>query len=61
MPYKGDPAMTAARILHHLDVLAPIDLLVRSPKDVRERIKMGDDFIREIVERGKVIYAADHT
>lgn len=61
MPYKGDPAMTAVRILNHLDVLAPIDLLVRSSKEVRERIEIDDDFMREIVERGKVIYEADHT
>jgi predicted nucleotidyltransferase len=60
MPYKGDDAMTAIRILNHLNVLAPIDLLVRSPKEVRERIKIGDQFIREIVERGKVMYEAAH-
>lgn len=60
MPYKGDDAMTAVKILNHLDVLAPIDLLVRSPKEVRERIKMEDDFMEEIVERGKVMYEANH-
>lgn len=58
MPYKGDDAMTAVRVLNHLDVLAPIDLLVRSPEEVRERIEIGDRFMREIVERGKVLYEA---
>lgn len=60
MSYEGDSAMTAVQILNHLDVLAPIDLLVRSPKEIRHRIKIGDDFMREIVERGKVMYEADH-
>jgi predicted nucleotidyltransferase len=60
MPYKGDDAMTAVKILNHLDVLAPIDLLVRTAEEVRERIEMEDDFMQEIVERGKVMYEANH-
>lgn len=60
IPYQGDSAMMAVRILNHIDVLAPIDLLIRSPEEIRERIKIGDSFIREIIERGKVIYEATH-
>ena len=37
-----------------------MDLLVRSPEKVRERIEMGDTFIREILDQGKVLYEADH-
>ena len=33
----------------------PMDLLVRTPEIVRERIEMGDAFMREIVERGRVL------
>ncbi|MGH9838411.1 MAG: nucleotidyltransferase domain-containing protein [Blastocatellia bacterium] len=58
MPYDGDHAKAAIQILNRLDVLAPIDLLVRSPEEVHERIGIGDRFMREIVERGKVIYDA---
>jgi predicted nucleotidyltransferase len=61
MPYDGDHAKAAIRILNHLDVLAPIDLLVRSSEEVRERIRIGDRFMREIVERGKVMYEATHS
>jgi len=61
MPYKGDPAMTAARILQHLGVLAPIDMLVRTAEEIRERIEIEDDFMQEIVERGKVMYEANHS
>ncbi len=56
MPYDGDHAKAAVRILNHLSVFAPIDLLVRSPEEIRERIELGDRFMREITERGKVIY-----
>jgi predicted nucleotidyltransferase len=58
MPYDGDHAKAAIRILNHLNVLAPIDLLVRSPEEIRERINIGDRFMREIVERGIVMYEA---
>jgi predicted nucleotidyltransferase len=59
-PYDGNHAKEAIQILNHLDVLAPIDLLVRSPEEIRERIEIGDQFIREIVGRGKVLYEANH-
>ncbi len=38
----------------------PMDLLVRTPEKVRERIEMGDTFMREILEQGKILYEADH-
>jgi len=38
----------------------PMDLLVRTPEKVRERIEMGDSFMREILNQGKVLYEADH-
>lgn len=60
MPFEGGPPEQAIRILNRLNVLAPIDLLVRSPKQVEERLAMGDLFMREIVERGRVMYEASH-
>ena len=39
MPYRGRHTTQAIRILQHLDVLAPLDLLVRSPEEVRERLE----------------------
>ena len=34
----------------------PIDILVKTPEEVRRRLAMGDDFLREAVEHGKVLY-----
>jgi len=34
----------------------PLDLLVRTPAKLEERLAMGDQFIIEIVQRGKVLY-----
>jgi predicted nucleotidyltransferase len=38
----------------------PIDLIVRTPEKVRERLAMGDGFMKEIITEGKVLYEADH-
>jgi hypothetical protein len=38
----------------------PVDILVRSPEKVRQRLDMGDDFIRQILNNGKVLYEADN-
>lgn len=36
-----------------------MDLLVRTPEKIRERLSLGDPFIRSILEKGKVLYEAD--
>ena len=36
--------------------LLPLDILVKTPQEMEERLAMGDDFIREIVDRGRVVY-----
>jgi predicted nucleotidyltransferase len=33
-----------------------MDILVRTPREVRERIRLGDEFIQDITENGKVLY-----
>jgi predicted nucleotidyltransferase len=34
----------------------PLDVIVRTPRQVEERLALGDIFLREITKRGKVIY-----
>jgi predicted nucleotidyltransferase len=34
----------------------PLDLIVRTPKDLAWRLKEGDWFLREVMEQGKVLY-----
>jgi predicted nucleotidyltransferase len=34
----------------------PMDLIVRTPTRLHRRLAMGDAFLREIVEEGKVLY-----
>jgi len=58
-PYEGRSVDRSVEIRMKLRPRFPVDLLVRTPEKVRERIRMGDDFLREIVEEGKVLYEAD--
>jgi predicted nucleotidyltransferase len=34
----------------------PLDILVRTPENMRWRLEEGDSFLREVVSRGKVLY-----
>jgi hypothetical protein len=35
-----------------------MDLLVRTPKEIRQRLAWGDFFLKEITEKGTVLYDA---
>ena len=50
----------AVRIRLALDVPFPMDLLVRTPEFLAKRLALGDWFVREILERGVVLYDAAH-
>lgn len=63
MPFEGSPFRQAGIILHRVIQsvgVLPLDLLVRTPEQLHERLAIGDVFVREILERGKVLYEADH-
>ena len=47
----------AVRIQLALHAPFPMDLLVRTPNKLRRRIEEGNWFLREITEKGKVLYA----
>jgi len=61
MPLDGDPVDKSVEMRLKLRPRFPLDLLVRTPAKIRERLAIGDDFIRDILEKGKVLYeASDH-
>jgi len=57
--FEGRSVDKSVEIRMKLRPRFPLDLLVRTPEKVRQRIEMGDDFMREILEEGKVLYEAD--
>lgn len=36
-----------------------LDLIVKTPKSISSRIEMGDFFLKEILQKGKVLYEQD--
>ena len=63
MPFEGSPFRQAGTILNRVIQavgVLPLDLLVRTAEQLEERLAIGDGFVRDILERGKVLYEADH-
>jgi predicted nucleotidyltransferase len=50
----------AVRIELAFDPPFPLDLIVRTPHNVRWRLAEGESFLREVMTRGKVLYEKDH-
>ena len=50
----------SVRIRHAVPRNFPLDLLVRTPAEVSRRLRWGDCFLREVMEKGELLYEADH-
>jgi predicted nucleotidyltransferase len=50
------PVEQAVAIRSYLEYWQPMDLLVRTPQELERRLKLGDWFLREVVEQGIVLY-----
>jgi predicted nucleotidyltransferase len=60
-PFSGRGVDTSVAIQMKLRPGFPVDLLVRTPEKVRERIELGDTFLNEVLTEGRVLYNAnDH-
>jgi len=61
IPFKGRNPEKATEIWMATKPRFPIDIMVRKPAELKKRLKMGDFFLREITEKGKVLYEATGT
>ncbi len=59
-PFQGKSVEQSVAIRMKLRPHFPVDIIVRTPAKVRQRLEMGDGFMREILEEGKVLYEADN-
>jgi hypothetical protein len=55
-PLEGDAVAKSVEIQLKLRAPFPLELLVRTPEKVRERLEMGDGFMREILTKGNILY-----
>jgi uncharacterized protein len=61
LSFEGKPAHKAREILRGVNPTIPVDLLVRTPEQVKERVANNDWFIREILEKGRKLYESDNS
>jgi uncharacterized protein len=60
LPCEEKSSRKAVEILNAVNPPFPVDLLVRTPEQVRQRLAWNDFFLQEIMTRGKVLYEAAH-
>lgn len=60
MRFRGKNPEKASEIRRATRPKFPLDIMVRKPGELKKRLKMGDYFLRDVVEKGKVLYEADH-
>lgn len=58
MSFEGSPIRKSAEMRLSLSSKYPIDLLVRTPQQIKHRLELGDFFYQEILNTGKVLYEA---
>lgn len=56
--YKCTPVEKSVEMQLKVRASFPLELLVRTPEKMRERLAMGDIFMREVLSIGKVLYEA---
>jgi predicted nucleotidyltransferase len=58
MNYVGSGMRKALEILSRVRPRIPVDLVVRTPEEIRKRMQANDFFLAEILQRGRVLYEA---
>ncbi|MBU0501883.1 MAG: nucleotidyltransferase domain-containing protein [bacterium] len=43
-------------ISHNIEHSFPMDILIKTPAEVKKRLAMGDPFYKEILQKGEVVY-----
>jgi len=56
MPYRGSAPRQAAKISTAVRAPFALDLMVRSPQEIRRRMAMNDYFIHDVIEKGRVLH-----
>ena len=57
---KGEIETSLEIVKAFPDITFSMDILARSRSFIRKRKKIGDRFIQEITEKGKILYARDN-
>ena len=58
MKYVGSGLRKAVEILNRINPRVPVDLVVKTPEEIQQRIRENDFFLADILRRGRVLYEA---
>lgn len=61
LPFNGKPSRKALEIVSKIKPMIPLDLIVRTPEQVRERIANNDWLMHDVMKKGQTLYEANHT
>ena len=61
VPFEGRTAKQAVEIQGAVYAGFAMDLIPITPEKLKYRLEIEDFFLREVVEKGKVLYEADYT
>jgi len=53
---RVDRFVDVKRVIYDRKLKIPVSPLVLTPKELKERLKVGDDFVADIMKRGEVLY-----
>jgi uncharacterized protein len=56
MSFEGKPWKAAAAIRGRVRPRFPLDLVVRTPEQIRERLKRGDTYLQTLLREGVVLH-----
>lgn len=58
MRVEGNPLYKAIEILDRVAPPFAIDLLIRTPEELQRRLALNDFFLKDIVTKGRLLYAS---
>jgi len=51
-----DRSVEVRKILDEENAIFPLDVLVYTPSEMKRRLEIGDDFVKDIIDKGKILY-----
>ena len=61
MDHSSSGVAQAVEIMRRVRSRIPVDLVVRTPQEMRQRLKWNDFFLKEVVKGGEVLYESAHS
>lgn len=60
LPFEEISVQKAIAIRRQVKSSFPLDLIARTSQQIQQRLDMGDFFIKDILEKGRILYEANH-